>query len=310
MRSLPAHADIREVGPRDGLQNEPPVPVDDRVRLIDALSATGLRRIEAASFVAPTAIPAMAGAETVMAEITRRPGVVYSALVPNVRGAERAIAAAADEVQLVVSASETHNLKNVRRSVAESLVAAHEVASLAHGAGTPVEAIVSTAFGCPYEGDVAPERVAQVAGHLVDAGADRLSFGDTTGMATPRRVDDLLDALERAGIASAGVGLHFHDTRGTALANVLAALERGLTRFDASIGGLGGCPYAPGASGNAVTEDLVHMVEDLGIDTGIDLVALIGCAALAQEIVGRELPSAMLHAGPRLARGEGGRCSD
>jgi hydroxymethylglutaryl-CoA lyase len=302
MRTWPAHVDVREVGPRDGLQNEPPVPVDDRVRLIDALSATGLRRIEAASFVAPTAIPAMAGAETVMAQITRRPGVVYSALVPNVRGAERAIAAAADEVQLVVSASETHNLHNVRRSVADSLVAAAEVAALVHDAGTPVEAIVSTAFGCPYEGDVAPERVAQVAGHLVDAGADGLSFGDTTGMATPRRVDDLLDALDRAGIRSADIGLHFHDTRGTALANVLAALERGVTRFDASIGGLGGCPYAPGASGNAVTEDLVHMLEDLGIDTGIDLATLIECAALAQEIVGRELPSAMLHAGPRLSR--------
>ncbi len=307
MRSWPAHADIREVGPRDGLQNEPAVPVDDRVRLIDALSATGLRRIEAASFVSPKAIPPMAGSELVMQRITRRPGVVYSALVPNVRGAELAIAAAADEVQLVVSASETHNLKNVRRSTAESLVAAHAVAALVHAAGTPVEAIVSTAFGCPYEGDVAPERVAQVAGHLVDAGADRLSFGDTTGMATPRRVDDLLDALDRAGIRAADVGLHFHDTRGTALANVLAALERGVTRFDASIGGLGGCPYAPGASGNAVTEDLVHMLEDLGVETGIDLDALIGCAALAQEIVGRELPSAMLHAGPRLARVESGQ---
>ena len=302
MHSWPAHAQIREVGPRDGLQNEPPVPIADRVRLIDALSATGLRRIEAASFVAPTAIPAMDGSDVVMATITRVPGIVYSALVPNLRGAERAIAAAADEVQLVVSASETHNLKNVRRTVAESLVAAHEVAELAHNAGTPVEAIVSTAFGCPYEGDVAPERVAQVAGHLVDAGADRLSFGDTTGMATPRRVDELLDALERAGIRSADVGLHFHDTRGTALANVLGALDRGVVRFDASIGGLGGCPYAPGASGNAVTEDVVHMLEDLGIDTGIDLVALIECARLAQEIVGRELPSAMLHAGPRLTR--------
>jgi hydroxymethylglutaryl-CoA lyase len=165
-----------------------------------------------------------------------------------------------------------------------------------------VEAIVSTAFGCPYEGEVAPERVAQVAGHLVDAGADRLSFGDTTGMATPRRVDDLLDALARAGIDPVGVGLHFHDTRGTALANVFAALERGVTRFDASVGGLGGCPYAPGASGNAVTEDLVHMLEDAGVDTGVDLAALIECARLAQTIVGRELPSAMLHAGPRLAR--------
>jgi hydroxymethylglutaryl-CoA lyase len=302
MRSLPARADVREVGPRDGLQNEPPVPVDARVRLIDALSQTGLRRIEAASFVAPKAIPAMAGSEDVMARITRAPGVVYSALVPNVRGAERALAAQADEIQLVVSASETHNLKNVRRTVAESLVAASELTALSHGAGVPVEAIVSTAFGCPYEGDIAPERVAQVAGHLVDAGADRLSFGDTTGMATPRRVDDLLDALAGAGIDITKVGLHFHDTRGTALANVLAALERGVTRFDASIGGLGGCPYAPGASGNAVTEDLVHMLGDLGVETGIDLDALIGCARLAQEIVGRELPSAMLHAGPRLAR--------
>jgi hydroxymethylglutaryl-CoA lyase len=286
------------------LQNEPPVAVAERVRLIDALSATGLRRIEAASFVAPSAIPAMTGAETVMAQIARRPGVVYSALVPNVRGAERAIAAAADEVQLVVSASETHNLHNVRRTVAESLVAAHEVAALVHGAGTPVEAIVSTAFGCPYEGDVAPERVAQVAGHLVDAGADRLSFGDTTGMATPRRVHDLLDALGRAGIAPERIGLHFHDTRGTALANVVVALERGVTRFDASIGGLGGCPYAPGASGNAVTEDLVHMCHDMGIETGIDLDELIACAELAQEIVGRELPSALLHAGPRSSRAQ------
>jgi hydroxymethylglutaryl-CoA lyase len=305
MRSWPPHAEIREVGPRDGLQNEPPVAVGERVNLIDALSGTGLTRIEAASFVAPTAIPAMAGSEDVMAQITRRPGVVYSALVPNVRGAQRAIEAEADEVQLVVSASETHNRHNVRRSVAESLVAAHEVAELVHDAGTPVEAIVSTAFGCPYEGEIAPERVAQVAGHLVDAGADRLSFGDTTGMATPRRVDELLDALDRAGIRSNAIGLHFHDTRGTALANVLAALERGVIRFDASIGGLGGCPYAPGASGNAVTEDLVHMLGDLGVETGIDLVALIECARLAQEIVGRELPSAMLHAGPRLARTAG-----
>jgi hydroxymethylglutaryl-CoA lyase len=302
MRSLPPRADIRDVGPRDGLQNEPPIPVDDRVRLIDALSATGLRRIEAASFVAPSAIPAMAGAESVMAQISRRAGVVYSALVPNLKGAERALATAADELQLVVSASETHNRHNVRRSVAESLVAAHDVARLAHDAPTPVEAIVSTAFGCPYEGDVAPERVAQVAGHLIDAGVDRLSFGDTTGMATPRRVDDLLDALAAARIEPSDVGLHFHNTRGTALANVLAALERGVTRFDASIGGLGGCPYAPGASGNAVTEDLVHMLHDLGVETGIDLDALIECARLAQEIVGRELPSAMLHAGPRLAR--------
>ena len=296
--------EIREVGPRDGLQNEAPVAIDARVRLIDALSRTGLRRIEAASFVRDEAIPPMAGSDQVMAQIERRPGVVYSALVPNPKGAERALAARADELELVVSASETHNQKNVRRTVAESLVAAHELIAMAHGDDVPVEAIVSTAFGCPYEGDVAPERVAQLAGHLLDAGADRLSFGDTTGMATPRRVDDLLDALARARIEPERVGLHFHNTRGTALANVLAGLERGVTRYDASIGGLGGCPYAPGASGNAVTEDLVHMLEDMGIDTGIDLDELLDCAHLAQDIVGRELPSALLHAGPRLRKYE------
>jgi hydroxymethylglutaryl-CoA lyase len=302
MSSWPGRVDVREVGPRDGLQNEAPVAVEQRVRLIDALSATGLRFIEAASFVSPAAIPPMAGAGEVMAQITRRPGVVYSALVPNPKGAELAVAARADELQLVVSASETHNQKNVKRSVAESLVAARDVVEIGHRGGVAVEAIVSTAFGCPYEGDVAPERVAQVAGLLIDAGADRLSFGDTTGMATPRRVDDLVDALDRAGITSDRIGLHFHNTRGTALANVVAALRRGVTRFDASIGGLGGCPYAPGASGNAVTEDLVHMLADMEIETGIDLDALMDCARLAQSIVGRELPGALLHAGARTRR--------
>ncbi len=278
--------------------------MSDRVRLINALSTTGLRRIEAAAFVSPAAIPPMAGSEEVMAEIDRRPGVVYSALVPNPKGAERAVEAKADELELVVSASETHNQKNVRRSVAESLTAARDVVEIGHDGGVDVEAIVSTSFGCPYEGDVDPQRVAQVGGHLVDAGADRLSFGDTTGMATPRRVNDLLDALDRAGISSDRIGLHFHDTRGTALANVIAGLQRGVTRYDASVGGLGGCPYAPGASGNAVTEDMVHMLEDMGIDTGVDLDALLECARLAQEIVGRELPSALLHAGPRSRRYE------
>jgi hydroxymethylglutaryl-CoA lyase len=302
MHGWPEHVDVREVGPRDGLQNEDPVPVEARVRLIDALSTTGLRFIEAASFVSPKAIPPMAGAAEVMATIDRAPGVVYSALVPNPRGAELATEARADELELVVSASETHNQKNVKRSVADSLVGARDVVEIGHSAGIAVEAIVSTAFGCPYEGDVAPERVAQIAGHLVDAGADRLSFGDTTGMATPRRVDDLLDALGRAGIATERVGLHFHDTRGTALANVVAALDRGIVRFDASVGGLGGCPYAPGASGNAVTEDLVHMLADMDIDTGIDLDRLLECARLAQETVGRELPSALLLAGARTRR--------
>jgi hydroxymethylglutaryl-CoA lyase len=302
MADWPERVDVREVGPRDGLQNEAPIPVERRVELIDALSRTGLRRIEAAAFVSPRAIPPMAGADEVMADIDRVPGVVYSALVPNPEGAKRAVAARADEIELVVSASETHNQKNVRRSVAESLIGAHDVVEIAHAGGIVAEAIVATAFGCPYEGDVAPERVGQVAGHLVDAGADRLSFGDTTGMATPRRVNDLLDALEQSGIAADRIGLHFHDTRGTALANVVAALERGVSSFDASIGGLGGCPYAPGASGNAVTEDLVHMLHDMGIATGIDLDALVECARLAQAMVGRELPGAVLHAGPRTRK--------
>lgn len=304
MPTWPERVEIREVGPRDGLQNEAPVPIGERVRLIDALSGTGLRRIEAGAFVAPEAIPPMVGSLEVMAAIERRPGVVYSALVPNAKGAERAIEAKADELELVVSASETHNRKNVRRSVAESIVGSRDVVELAHEAGITAEAIVSTSFGCPYEGDVEPQRVAQLAGHLIDAGVDELSFGDTTGMATPRRVHDLLDALEQAGIGPGRIGLHFHNTRGTALANVLTGLERGVTRFDASIGGLGGCPYAPGASGNAVTEDLVHMCSDMGIETGVDLPALLACAALAQEIVGRELPSALLHAGPRARRYE------
>ncbi len=291
--------EIGEVGPRDGLQNEATVPIGDRIRLIDALSTTGLRRIEAVSFVSPAAIPPMAGAGEVMAGITRVPGVSYRALVPNVKGAELALAAAVDEIEVVVSASETHNQKNVKRSVADSIAAAGELTELAHASGTPVEAIVSTAFGCPYEGDVPETRVADLAAQLRDGGADRLSFGDTTGMATPRRVHTLLGALEAVGIAASDVGLHFHNTRGTGLANVVTAMERGVTRFDASIGGLGGCPYAPGATGNIVTEDLVHMLEDMGIATGVDLDALIACAQLAQEIVGRELPGQVMRSGPR-----------
>ena len=287
------------MGPRDGLQNEATVPIEARIRLIDALSATGLRRIEAVSFVSPAAIPPMAGAGEVMAGITRVAGVSYRALVPNVKGAELALAAAVDEIEVVVSASESHNQKNVKRSVADSIAAAAELTELAHGTGTPVEAIVSTAFGCPYEGDVPEAWVAELAQQLRDGGADRLSFGDTTGMATPRRVQTLLDALANVGIAGSEVGLHFHNTRGTGLANVVIALELGVTRFDASIGGLGGCPYAPGATGNIVTEDLVHMLEDMGIDTGVDLDALIACAQMAQTIVGRELPGQVMRAGPR-----------
>jgi hydroxymethylglutaryl-CoA lyase len=291
--------DIREVGPRDGLQNEAPVPVADRVRLIDALSETGVRRIEVASFVHPRAVPAMAGAEEVLAGISRRPGVAYTALVPNRRGAERALEAGADELEVAVSASATHNGKNWNRTPDETLEEIAGVIELAHAAGKPVDAGVATCFGCPYEGDIDGSVVAGYARRLVELGADDLFFGDTTGMGTPRRVGLLLDALEAAGIGLGIVGLHLHDTRGTGLANAYAALERGVSRFDASIGGLGGCPYAPGASGNVATEDLVHMVEDLGIPTGVSLERLIEAAHLAEEIVGRRLPGQVMRAGPR-----------
>ncbi len=301
----PRSVAIREVGARDGLQNEAPISVGERVRLIDALSLTGLRRIEAASFVAPSAIPAMAGAEEVMAGIKRKTGIAYSALVPNVRGAERALAANADELEVVISASETHNQRNVNRTIDESLAAVVEIVALAHGAGKNVEAIVSTTFGCAYEGDVEPNRVAAIAAALRETGVDGLSFGDTTGMASPRRVHEVLDAIEGAGIAANDVGLHFHNTRGTGLANVLVGLDRGVSQFDASVGGLGGCPYAPGATGNIVTEDLVHMLMDMGIETGADLDALIRCALLAQELVGRELPGQVMRSGPRSKTVEG-----
>jgi len=298
MSGWPGAVSIREVGPRDGLQNEAPVPTEAKVRLLDALSATGVRRIEAVSFVHPKAIPQMADADEVWQRATKAPEVRYSALVPNSRGARRALDAGFTEIEVVVSASDTHNRRNVNRSTEESLADIAELTSSLHEAGASVEVIVSTAFGCPYEGDVAAERVAAIVDLVVADGADRIAFGDTTGMATPRRVRDLVTAV-RDRHPEIPLLLHFHNTRGTALANVLTALELGITEFDASVGGLGGCPYAPGATGNAATEEIVHMLHDMGIDTGIDLGALIEAAALAEEIVGRQLPSGVLRAGPR-----------
>jgi hydroxymethylglutaryl-CoA lyase len=295
---LPSAVSIREVGPRDGLQNEAPVPTADKVRLIDALSQTGLRRIEAVSFVHPRAIPQMADAADVWRLMTRSPTVRYSALVPNLRGAERALAAGVRELEAVVSASETHNRRNVNRSTADSLADIGELVTVAHAGGAEVQVVVSTAFGCPYEGDLPVDRVVDVAAAAVSAGADAVSFGDTIGAATPTRVTGLVAGFwERC--PEVALNLHFHNTRGTGLANVLAALDAGVTDFDASVGGLGGCPYAPGASGNIATEELVHMLEDMGVQTGVDLDALIAAAALAERIVGRELPSQVLRAGPR-----------
>jgi hydroxymethylglutaryl-CoA lyase len=299
MASWPSSVSLREVGPRDGLQNEQPVPTEAKVRLLDALSATGVRRIEAVSFVHPRAIPQMADADEVWRRARKAPGVRYSALVPNRRGAERAVAAGFREIEVVVSASDTHNRRNVNRATAESLDEIAAVIALLHEAGASVEVIIATSFGCPYEGDVDPRRVASIVDRVVADGADRVAFGDTTGMATPRRVRDVVTVV-RERHPDLPLLLHFHNTRGTALANILTALELGVTEFDASVGGLGGCPYAPGASGNVATEEVVHMLHDMGIDTGIDLAALLEAAALAQEIVGRELPSGVLRAGPRV----------
>jgi hydroxymethylglutaryl-CoA lyase len=304
MSDLPAALSLREVGPRDGLQNEDPVSTAAKVELIDGLSRTGLARIEAVSFVHPRAIPQMADADAVWAAIDRPAGVRYSALVPNLRGAERAIAAGVTEIEVVVSASDTHNRRNVGRSTEESLLEIDQVVELAHSRGATVQAIVATAWGCPYEGDLPIERVLGVAGRALASGADALSYGDTTGMATPTRVVRLVGETRMAH-PEVSLNLHFHNTRGTGLANVLAALQLGVADFDASVGGLGGCPYAPGASGNVATEELVHMVEDMGVATGVDLEALLLVAADAERMVGRQLPSQVLRAGPRTRRAAG-----
>jgi hydroxymethylglutaryl-CoA lyase len=298
MSDLPSRISIREVGPRDGLQNEDPVPTAAKIELINRLSGTGVERIEAVSFVRPEAIPQMADAEQVWRGIAASPSVRYSALVPNLRGTSLALAAGVAEIEAVVSASDTHNRKNVNRGTGQSLDDIAQIVDSAHRSGASVQVIVSTAWGCPYEGDVPVERVLWAAGRAIADGADSISFGDTTGMATPGRVTALVGAF-RSAHPDTTLNLHFHNTRGAGLANVLTALQLGVADFDASVGGLGGCPYAPGATGNIATEELVYLTEDMGIATGIDLAAMIEAAADAEQIVGRRLPSQVLRAGPR-----------
>ena len=298
MTDLPSRISLREVGPRDGLQNEDPVPTAAKIELINALTVTGVSRIEAVSFVRAEAIPQMADADQVWQGIDRAPGIRYSALAPNLRGARRALDAGFTEVEAVVSASDTHNRRNVNRGTQESLDDIAVMIEEAHARGATCQVVVATAWGCPYEGDVPVSRVLAVAGRAVADGADAISFGDTTGMATPGRVTRLVGEF-RSRHPEIPLNLHFHNTRGTGLANVLAALELGVDDFDASVGGLGGCPYAPGASGNIATEELVYMAEDMGVATGVDLEAMIGAAAEAERIIGRQLPSQVLRAGPR-----------
>ncbi len=298
MSDLPKRISLREVGPRDGLQNEQPVPTKAKIELVNALARTGVHRIEAVSFVHPRAIPQMADADEVWGGIERDPRIAYSALVPNLKGAIRALDAGCREIEVVVSASETHNKANVNRTTSQSLDEIAQVMSVAHERGATCHVTVSTAWGCPYEGEVPVARVVKVARRAVSDGADGISYGDTTGMATPTRVTELVGET-RMAVPETPINLHFHNTRGTGLANVLAALQLGVDDFDASVGGLGGCPYAPGASGNIATEEFVYMLEDMGIETGVDLDAMIEVAAVAEKLVGHTLPSQVLRAGPR-----------
>jgi hydroxymethylglutaryl-CoA lyase len=287
-----AEVRIREVGPRDGLQAEDPISVEARVELITALAGCGLQSIEAVSFVSEKAVPAMAGAADVLSAVGKLPGVVLYALVPNVKGAERAVAAGVDHFTVTVSASAAYNAKNVRMTIDESVA---EVAAIRELVGPEpwVEAVVSCAFGSPYEGDIAPGEVADLGRRLADAGSTALTYADTTGMATPRRIADLVAAT------GSRVGLHLHETRGTAMVNAYAALDLGVRDFDTSIGGLGGSPFAAGAGGNLATEDFVHLLDDIGLSTGVDLEQLLAVSTRLAELVAHPLPSRVAAAGPR-----------
>src|SRR6476659_9800209 len=280
MVELPTSVRLREVGPRDGFQNEPEtIATADKVRLIDLLSASGLSRLEVTSFVRPDVIPQLADAEEVLAAVERRDGVSFSVLIPNERGLERALGMRDrfDEINVFLSASETHNRKNVNRSIEDSLAGLEATLATAREAGLRCEGVISTSFGCPYEGEVPPERVFGIAERLAAAGCAEIGFGDTTGMANPRQVGEFF-AAARERLGEAELTAHFHNTRGQGLANVLAALEQGVESCESSFGELGGCPVPPGATGNIASEDLVSMLHEMGIDTGIDLPALLACA--------------------------------
>jgi hydroxymethylglutaryl-CoA lyase len=292
---------IREVGPRDGFQNEPEtIPTDLKVELIDALARTGLWRIEVTSFVRADVIPQLADAGEVLERIDVPDDVAVGVLIPNERGLDAALEhrGKIDEINVFLSASETHNQKNVNRSIAQSLSGLEVVLGRAREAGLRCEGVISTSFGCPYEGPVPPAQVLDIAARLRDAGAEEIGFGDTTGMANPRQVREFFEAAPASLGAGVELTAHFHNTRGAGLANVLAAIEAGVQSFESSFGELGGCPVPPGATGNIATEDLVSMLHEMGIATGIDLPALIACARRVQEILGRPLGSHTLVAGP------------
>jgi hydroxymethylglutaryl-CoA lyase len=288
---VPASVTVVEVGPRDGLQNETAViPTADKIAFVNRLSETGLRVIEVSAFVSPKWVPQMADASDVFAGITRKPGVRYTALVPNLAGLERAHAAGAQEVAIFAAASETFSRRNINQSIDASLDTYRAVCRRASELALRVRGYVSTAFGCPFEGPVLPARVADVCAALIEMGAFEIAVSDTIGIAHPGQVPDVVGAVaERVPLDR--IALHFHDTRGTALANVLASLDLGITTFDASAGGLGGCPYAPGATGNLATEDLIYMLDGLGIESGVDLERLVAATTLLEPRIDHPLPS-------------------
>ncbi|MEB1808778.1 MAG: hydroxymethylglutaryl-CoA lyase [Bacillaceae bacterium] len=282
---------LKEVGPRDGLQNEKSfISTEDKVEWINRLSDTGLSYIEITSFVHPKWIPALADAVDVAQKIKRKPGVTYAALVPNEKGLQRALEADIDEVSVFMSASETHNQKNINKTIDETFKVLRPVVQEAKANGKTTRGYVSTVFGCPYEQDVSIEDVIKVSEHLFEMGIDELSLGDTIGVGNPAQVQRILNELLTRFPASQ-LAMHFHDTRGTALANILASLDMGITKFDAAVAGLGGCPYAPGASGNVATEDLLYMLDEMGIETGVNQDRLLAAAQWIEEKVGRTLPS-------------------
>jgi hydroxymethylglutaryl-CoA lyase len=295
---VPDRASIYEVSLRDGLQNEAAlIPIEGKKRMIQALVDAGLKRVEITSFVSPKWVPQLADAEELGAAVKAPPGVTYSALVPNARGLERALACGIPEIAVFMSASETHNKMNVNKTIADTLAVFEEIVPPAREAGVAVRAYVSTVWGCPYEGAVDPAKVLDISQRLVDLGCYQVSLGDTIGVGTPRQTREIvlrfLDAMPVERFA-----LHLHDTRGTALANVLVGLELGVRDFDASVGGVGGCPYAPGASGNLATEDLVYMLHGMGVETGVDMEKLLVAGNVAEQVIGRPLPGKVHRAGP------------
>jgi hydroxymethylglutaryl-CoA lyase len=292
---------VTEVGTRDGFQAEPAfIPTDAKAGVIDALIAAGIRHIEATSFVSPKAVPQLADAYDMLARVNRRAEAQLAARVPNARGAERALAAGVDEMVCFVSASETHNRANLNASIDGSLANVAEIAAIARGR-TPLRGAIACAFGCPFEGEVPVDAAMRVADAYAKLGIVNLTLGDTTGMATPPTVTRLVRALGER-LPQMQVALHFHNTRGVGLANVVVGLELGVREFESSIAGLGGCPFAPGATGNICTEDLVYLLEESGYDTGVDLEALIEVAKKVEALIGRPLPGQVMKAGPRLRR--------